>query len=247
MKNLRMFKKLCGEDGLESVVLATTMWSGVDEATALKREQELTTHPRFWAGMIAKGSTVFRHDRAIESAMEIVWYLIKKERPIIPQLAKEMVDDGIALDQTLAGKEVTAEMAEQKARFEQQLQQLKADMDEALDARDREWQKDVAREKAETEARLAKQEEERIQMQANWEALRREKDEELTRERELAQAQALEARERMLRHEHELARLKADHAHNTALQAQQFELDKTKAELRRREAEEESRGVCVVM
>ena len=245
MKNLRMFKKLCGENSLASVVLATTRWSDVDEEVGLKRESELTTNLQFWASMIAKGSTVFRHDRELESAMEIVSYLVEKRRPIILDIAKEMVDSGRPLDETSAGKEVTAEMAEQKARFEEQLKDIKADMDEALAKRDKEWHDDLEAEKRETVKKLQKEEGERLKLQADWERLRKEKDEELAKERERATAQLIESKERMLKHEHELVLMREQHANSRALAEKQFELEKMRADnARMKKAEEED---CVVM
>src|SRR5207249_2436104 len=42
MRNLRMFKKLCGSDSLGKVVLATTWWGKVDAEIGANREKELT-------------------------------------------------------------------------------------------------------------------------------------------------------------------------------------------------------------
>ena len=60
-RNLLMFKKLCGEKSFSSVVLATTRWSMVDEATGIAHEEELKNTEAFWGHMYKKGSKVFRH------------------------------------------------------------------------------------------------------------------------------------------------------------------------------------------
>lgn len=245
MKNLRMFKKLCGESSLASVVLATTMWDDVEEDTGNNREQELKTNPRFWAGMIAKGSTVFRHDRQLSSAMDIISHLIRKERPIDTDIAKEMVDNNKTLDQTSAGIEVTAEMNEQKKRFEEQLKNIKTEMEEAMAKRDKEWHAELERERRETLKKLRKEEAERVKMRADWEKLKKEKDEELARERENATAQLIESRERMLKHEHEIMMMKSNHQNNAALQQKQFELERLRADNLRMKQKED--GGCVVM
>ena len=39
--NLKMFKKLCGEDFYSRVTLITAMWDIVDKDTGKKREKEL--------------------------------------------------------------------------------------------------------------------------------------------------------------------------------------------------------------
>lgn len=97
LQNLRMFKKLCGEDGLGSVVLATTMWSQQKDVPAENREKELLEDPRFWKHMIDRGSVVFRHDSARKSAAEIVNYLIQKKRPVVLDIRKEMIDKKMKL------------------------------------------------------------------------------------------------------------------------------------------------------
>ncbi len=245
MKNLRMFKKLCGDNGLGSVVLATTMWDDVDHDLGLKREQDLLNNPLFWAGMVAKGSKVFRHDKKITSAMEIVSYLIKQERPIVTDLAKEMVDNGKTLDDTSAGRELTAELAEQKKRFEETLKNIRKEMEEAMEKSDRKWHAELEGEKRETLRKLRQEEAERVKMRSDWEKLKKEKDEELAKEREKAAAKGLESMERMLNHEHELALMRANHENSAALQAKQFELEKARAENLRLRQQEEDR--CVIM
>lgn len=246
MKNLRMFKKLCGDSSLASVVLATTMWDDVDEDAGNKREQELKTNPHFWAGMIANGSTVFRHDRQLSSAMDIISHLIKKERPIDTDIAREMVDNKKTLDQTSAGIEVTAEIAEQKKRFEKQLNNIKIEMEEAMAKRDRDWHAELERERRETLKKLRREEEERGKLRADWEKLKKEKDEELARERENANAQRMESMEKMLKHEHEIMMLKLNHANSSALQEKQFALERLQADNLRLRQQEDSGG-CVVM
>ncbi|KAH9436696.1 hypothetical protein MCOR02_000365 [Pyricularia oryzae] len=46
-KNLMMFKKLCGDDALKKVILATTMWDIVPTETAEARQAELVNTPSF--------------------------------------------------------------------------------------------------------------------------------------------------------------------------------------------------------
>lgn len=247
MKNLRMFKKLCGESSLASVVLATTMWDDVDEETGNNREQELKTNPRFWAGMIANGSTVFKHDRQIASAMDIISHLIQKKRPIDTDIAKEMVDNNKTLDQTSAGIEVTTEIAEQKKRFEKELNNIKKDMEEAMAKRDREWHAELEREKRDTLKKLKKEEVEREKMRVDWEKLKQEKDEELVRERENLATQLMESRERMLKHEHEITLMKLRHENSATLQRKEFELERLRAAHHRQSKQEEDSSGCVVM
>jgi len=93
-----MFKKLCGDEGLASVVLVTTMWNKVEEASRLKREEQLIIKKELWEGMIVKGSKVFRHDNGIKSAMKIATYLISRKYPVVLDIQRQMVDKHMTLD-----------------------------------------------------------------------------------------------------------------------------------------------------
>jgi hypothetical protein len=119
MKNLRLFKKFCGKDSLESVVLATTFWSNVDKQTALK-EQQLKTEQNFWGGLIARGSKLFRQDDGILSGKRIIDHLIERRYKIVLDIQREMVDRDDRLDQTAAGRAVQAEFMKAKAEYEKQ-------------------------------------------------------------------------------------------------------------------------------
>jgi hypothetical protein len=48
IKNIKMFQKLCGDDSLASVVLATTMWDLAEGRKALDREKMLKQQPQLW-------------------------------------------------------------------------------------------------------------------------------------------------------------------------------------------------------
>ena len=59
-RNLFLFKKLCGNEALKNVILATTMWEMVDEEDGHAREIELQDTPEFWGVMKEKGSQIVR-------------------------------------------------------------------------------------------------------------------------------------------------------------------------------------------
>src|SRR5213078_803546 len=72
LRNLRMFKQLCGEDNLDSVIFATTHWTHagvkISETVGRNRERELADREGFWGGMIQRGSKMVRHNGSRESA-----------------------------------------------------------------------------------------------------------------------------------------------------------------------------------
>lgn len=103
LKNLRMFKKLCGENALRNIILTTTMWDEVDEATGLQREKELEDH--YWKAMIKGGSRTARFENTSVSAWGIVDPLIEhayNQRAV--RLQEEMVDMKRQLRETDAGQ-----------------------------------------------------------------------------------------------------------------------------------------------
>ncbi len=85
-----MFKELCGEKGLPSVVLATTMWSKVSELEGSWYEEELKAPGGFWRDMIRHGSAVFRYDDTHESALNIISYVLNLGRTNAPRLQRQM-------------------------------------------------------------------------------------------------------------------------------------------------------------
>jgi hypothetical protein len=82
MKSIRIFKVLCGDNGLKIVVLATTFWSSITLEKGEEQETQLCTSPMVQI-MFENGSTVWRQDRSSASALEIIQYLIDlRRRPI---------------------------------------------------------------------------------------------------------------------------------------------------------------------
>ncbi|KAL4078012.1 P-loop containing nucleoside triphosphate hydrolase protein [Scleroderma citrinum] len=106
LRNLNMFKELCGRDNFKNVVLVTTMWDEVLEDVGLQREKELQSE--FWKTMIRLGSTTRRFHLTEESAWEIIntisASLPEERRPLLIQ--QEMVDEHKPLHKTSAGKTV---------------------------------------------------------------------------------------------------------------------------------------------
>lgn len=54
LKNIKLFRSLCGDDAMSKVVLVTTMWDIESSDIAEKREKELKETAKYWGGMVAK-------------------------------------------------------------------------------------------------------------------------------------------------------------------------------------------------
>ena len=96
-----MFDKLCGDDALKNVILATTKWSEVELDMGSRRENQLLD--KYWSKMIAQGSRMARFMNTHESAWDII-NLILDSDPIGALIQKELVDLQKILPETEAGK-----------------------------------------------------------------------------------------------------------------------------------------------
>lgn len=123
MRNLAMFRKLCGDDPLKNVILATTFWSQVPKGKGEQREEELRSTPEWWGDMVAKGSKLARFDNTRDSALEIISSLIGKEK-ISLSIQKEMVDQGLDINKTAAGEALNAELEDLTKKFEEDVLKL---------------------------------------------------------------------------------------------------------------------------
>ena len=172
VKNLRMFKRLCGDNGLGSVVLATTMWSYVpDEATGQRRERELSTEPIFWKHMIEHGSQVFRQDKGRKSGTEIVKYLINKRRPVTLDIQREMVDQRRQLLETGAGAEVATQVEKNSQMWEKKLEEIRKELQDAIAQRDHDAREELVGYKEVVEQKIRKDQDEIRKMQTDSDQL----------------------------------------------------------------------------
>ena len=229
MKNLRMFKKLCGDNSLSNVVLATTMWSQVNPEEAVKREKELTSKSDFWKYMIDQGSQVFRQDAGQESAMAIVRSLIDRRRPITLDIQVDMVDKKMTLDQTAAGKELEGEIAKQREMYEKKMEKLRKDMDEAIRKKDEALKEELAEYKAEIDEKMQKDREEMERMRASKDELREQLQAQHERQRQDFEAKLQESNDRIVREEYNLKMMRQKHENDLMVKGLEFKLQQEKA------------------
>lgn len=113
LRNLAVFKDLCGDDNLQNIVFVTTMWDEVEsQSVGCKREEELLSS--FWKDMILLGSRTCRFLGTHESAWEIINRLDlegSRQRRAPLQIQREMVDRGLPLHETTAAKTLLGQLA----------------------------------------------------------------------------------------------------------------------------------------
>lgn len=141
LRNLKMFRQLCGDNPLKNVVLATTGWGTAEKSGNLQKaadnENQLETDPDFWEPMIKRGSTTARFTDTQESALEIIMSLAGRA-PVTLQIQRELVEEEKNLIDTAAGTTVNEEMKKLEAKYKAEVSKIQQEMDEALSMRDQE-------------------------------------------------------------------------------------------------------------
>lgn len=134
LRNLRMFRELCGESPLKNVILATSFWGEVTQGTGESREAELRERPEFWGQMVDHGSRMMRFtDRA--SALKILEYFM----PMLPvplEIQREMIDQSKQLKDTAAGKHMNEELRRREEVHRKELQNIKEEHERAIEEKD---------------------------------------------------------------------------------------------------------------
>ncbi|KAM0442770.1 hypothetical protein ACHAQK_003826 [Fusarium lateritium] len=136
-RNLVTFRKLCGEDALKRVILASTMWDTTREEDAAMREQELRETDHFWGWMLSQGSSCHRYNNTAESARQIVLSLTGLGPQFVTDLQKQMVDNGLSLEATTAGQNLNMALQKEIKKLTQSQRALEEQIKTAERAHDR--------------------------------------------------------------------------------------------------------------
>ena len=132
-----MFRELCGENALKNVVIVTNMWGAVDPQVGAEREVELMTKGIFFKPVLEKGGQMARHDNTLSSAQDIIRRILRNH-PVPLRIQEELVDEGVDINDTGAGKELDRELNEQIRKHKEEMRELEEDMREAIEDRDEE-------------------------------------------------------------------------------------------------------------
>jgi hypothetical protein len=233
MRNLRMFKKLCGEENFGNVILGITWWDKEDPEVAASREKILAETPQFWGDMIAKGSKIRRipHEDA-KACTKILLELAGKD-PTTLRIQDEMVEQEKSARDTSAASEMedydairairdseALESAAQQRRYEEKLQRQR-----------RKAEQNRVKEKQAYEARLRQT---RLEAEALAEQKRREEEYERQRlEMQRRRRSELKRQRRELAEKEERARkvrLEAERANQERLRVMEMARIKRRSE-----------------
>ncbi|KAL4063983.1 hypothetical protein V8B97DRAFT_1904501 [Scleroderma yunnanense] len=150
-RNLRMFRKLCGDESLKNVVIITTMWDMITLEDGLRHEQELMSNDNLFKPLLDKGAIMMRHDRTPKSATNVIDYLLGKDATTI-QIVVEIVEQGKALQDTAAGTELHSEIRELMRKHREEVESMEAE----IKGMDQEGQREFTEERQRTEGTMAK-------------------------------------------------------------------------------------------
>ncbi|KIM40745.1 hypothetical protein M413DRAFT_167210 [Hebeloma cylindrosporum] len=155
-RNFRMFRKLCGEDSLRSVVIATTMWDQAEITVGEDREQELASKDNFFKPALEKGARLARHNNTLESAQAIIRSIIQQSPSSVTLQIQEELGRGLCISETQAGKELGRELNEQMERHREEMRGLIGEIQETTRVRDEESRQELTRERVRMEAVMAR-------------------------------------------------------------------------------------------
>jgi hypothetical protein len=110
LRNLRMFRKLCGDEFMKNVILGTTFWDVVDEETGAAREDELLQTDGFFKDMNERGCDVVRISDDRNTCLELLSRFAAKP-PTVMRIQQELFE-GKSLAETAAASAVSQELAE---------------------------------------------------------------------------------------------------------------------------------------
>lgn len=115
-----MFRKLCGDNALQNVVIVTNMWEQVDPRVGEAREAELAGEYIFFKPVLDKGARMARHDNTVSSAEKII-RLILENHPLPLRIQEEFIDERKEIFQTDAWKELNRELEAQIWKHQQEM------------------------------------------------------------------------------------------------------------------------------
>lgn len=200
VKNLELFKLICGNEAYPLVRLITTRWDevGPDSAeykSCIDRMRQLSDDSKFFQPLLQEGAQLLRHDMSAESGKAIVDSLLLDEQKLALNIQKEMLDSHKTLGQTSAGLYLNREHAALAKRFETELQEIQDSLTEARKERDEEALSQLRAEQEQYQSRRAKLEQDRQQMMADFRELDSRKARELARELRESKLPAEQSRE----------------------------------------------------
>ncbi|KAK3369990.1 hypothetical protein B0H63DRAFT_454213 [Podospora didyma] len=125
MRSLKMFRKLCGEQPMKNVVIASTFWGAIDEDKAIAHEAELMGKADFW-----------------------------EKATVTLDIQRELVDEDKPLGETAVGNAVNEELQRLEHKYKTELERIQQETAAALAEKDVHYEKILKKEREKMETKL---------------------------------------------------------------------------------------------
>ncbi|KAF2107742.1 P-loop containing nucleoside triphosphate hydrolase protein [Lophiotrema nucula] len=142
IRNLRMFKKVCGGNNFSNVILGLTFCDQEERAVIARRQKQLVETPEWWGDMIAKGSRVEHLSLEPDACLELLSRFAPTStsgahnQKMTLQIQSEIVEQGVSVDDTEAAQVVVHkhELEAIRERERRELSQLHIDFEARMNA-----------------------------------------------------------------------------------------------------------------
>lgn len=114
LRQLELFRRICGDENLRHVLLVTTQWS--EHFTSRWEDNEDQLRDEYWADMISKGAKCMRFEGTYASAASCISQLLGEQLAVLA-LQREIVDEGRKLSNTSAGSYATKMRSEMQEEY----------------------------------------------------------------------------------------------------------------------------------
>ena len=140
----KLFRALCGEASLPSVLLVTTMWDSIGSTDhGMRRHVELIQRVDCWSEMIAGGSQTRRYLGDKDSAIRILSDFCEREVKTVLAIQRQFISSG-DLSMTDAGCELQHKTIDRIEAYEKCLIDLEGQMRRAVEDNDERQCTDLA-------------------------------------------------------------------------------------------------------
>ncbi|KAG8696747.1 hypothetical protein FRC08_006964 [Ceratobasidium sp. 394] len=152
-RTFRLLRSLCGTENLSNVAIVTNMWSDPPTEDELLRENQLKTE--FFKTALDNGAQMMRRPAlGMKTAHDVLRALLPKQSKVL-DIQDELVNQGISLQNTAAGKVVEAELRFKLEKQEKELRELRDEISTALAENDARIKNELEKYRAKKESDMS--------------------------------------------------------------------------------------------
>ncbi|KAF8601787.1 hypothetical protein BDV93DRAFT_495419 [Ceratobasidium sp. AG-I] len=135
-RTFNLLRELCGKDSLTNVLIVTNMWSDPPTKGEQRREAQLEEDPKYFKPALDEGAQLTQQLHNTEESTHNIIRLLLKKSPIVMRLQEELVDDGMELRDTGAGRILNQDLMVMEERHKQDLATIEKKLQKALQDKD---------------------------------------------------------------------------------------------------------------